>query len=118
MKQIIIILSIIFSAVGVTAQDSKDTKDVVTKTYKVDGNCGMCKKRIEEAAFVKGVKKADWDKDKHTLTVVYRPSKTNDETILKSVAKAGHSSELVKAEDADYNKLPECCQYKTNTCEH
>lgn len=115
MKQIIIILSIIFSAVGVTAQDAKD---IVTKTYKVDGNCGMCKKRIEEAAFVKGVKKADWDKGKHTLTVIYKPSKTNDETILKSVAKAGHSSELVKAEDADYNKLPECCHYKTNTCEH
>lgn len=115
MKQIIIILSIIFSAVGVTAQD---TKDIVTKSYKVDGNCGMCKKRIEEAAFVKGVKKTDWDKEKHILTVTYKPSKTNDGTILKSVAKAGHSSELVKAEDADYSKLPECCQYKTNTCEH
>jgi|EP00388_Colpodella_angusta_P018425 copper chaperone CopZ len=118
MKQIIIILSIIFFAVGVTAQDGKEVKDIVTKTYKVDGTCGMCKKRIEEAAFVKGVKKTDWNKETHILTVVYKPSKTNDEAILKSVAKAGHSSELVKATDADYNKLPECCQYKTNTCEH
>jgi len=118
MKQIIIILSIIFSAVGAMAQDSKETKDIVTKTFKVDGNCGMCKKRIEEAAFIKGVKRADWDKEKHVLTVVYKPSRTNDEAILKSVAKAGHSSELVQVTDADYDKLPECCKYKTNTCEH
>ncbi|OSZ78059.1 hypothetical protein CAP35_07280 [Chitinophagaceae bacterium IBVUCB1] len=113
MKQIIIILSILFSAIGVMAQDGKD---IVTKTYKVDGNCGMCKKRIEEAAFVKGVKKAEWDKETHVLTVIYKPSKTNEEAILKSVAKAGHSSEKMEAAEADYKKLPECCQYKTNTC--
>lgn len=115
MKQIIIILSIIFSAFGVMAQDAKD---IVTKTYKVDGNCGMCKKRIEAAAYVKGVKRAEWDTEKHLLTVTYKPTKTTDEIILGSVAKAGHSSEKVAAADKDYNKLPECCHYKTNTCEH
>jgi len=113
MKQIIIFLTILFSAVGTWAQDGKD---VVTKTYKVDGNCGMCKKRIEEAAFVKGVKRAEWDKEKHLLTVTYKPSKTDDDAILKSVAKAGHSSEKMEATEADYKKLPECCHYKTNTC--
>ncbi|MBS1774092.1 MAG: cation transporter [Bacteroidetes bacterium] len=113
MKNLILIITLLFS-VPVIAQD----KDIVTKTFKVDGNCGMCKKRIEEAAFVKGVKRAEWNKGTHVLTVTYKPSKTNDENILKSVAHAGHSSELVKTTDAEYKKLPECCQYKTNTCEH
>ena len=113
MKNLILIISLLF-ALPVIAQD----KDIVTKTYKVDGNCNMCKKRIEEAAFVKGVKKTDWNVETHTLTVIYKPSKTNDTTILKSVAKAGHSSELFTATDADYKKLPECCQYKTNKCTH
>lgn len=115
MKRLIVFLSIIMASVTAMAQDGKD---IVTKSYKVDGNCGMCKKRIEEAAYVKGVKRAEWNKETHMLAVTYKPSKTTDDAILKSVAKAGHSSEKVAATEADYKKLPECCQYKTNTCEH
>lgn len=113
MKQIILFLTIIFSTFSVFAQD----KDVATETYKVDGNCGMCKKRIEKAAYIKGVKRADWDKEKHILTVVYRPSKTSAKDILSAVAKAGHSSEMMEAEEADYHNLPKCCHYKTETCD-
>lgn len=115
MKRIIVFLSIIFSSLFVFAQKQKD---IATEKIKVEGNCNMCKKRIETAAYVKGVKRADWDKETQMLTVVYRPSKTNAEGILKSIAKAGHSSEQIAAAEADYNKLPECCHYKTNTCDH
>ena len=90
----------------------------MTEKYKVEGNCGMCKKRIEEAAFVKGVKRTEWNKETRELTVVYRPSKTTADNILAAVAKAGHSSEKAAATEADYNKLPECCHYKTNSCDH
>lgn len=114
MKQFIVFLSIIFSCSAVFAQD----KDIATASFKVDGNCNMCKKRIEDAAYIKGVKRADWNKDSHQLTLIYKPSKTSPEAILKSVAHAGHGSEKIAASDADYNKLPECCHYKTNTCEH
>ncbi len=114
MKQIIIILSIIFSCSASFAQD----KDIATASFKVEGNCNMCKKRIEDAAYIKGVKRADWNKDSHQLTLIYKPSKTSPDAVLKSVAHAGHSSEKTAASDADYNKLPECCHYKTNTCEH
>jgi mercuric ion binding protein len=115
MKQLIVFLSIILSSFTVLAQDAKD---VVTETYKVDGNCNMCKKRIEEAAFIKGVKRAEWDADKHTLVVTYKPSKTNADEVLASVAKAGYSSEKIQATETAYNKLPECCHYKTETCNH
>ncbi len=33
------------------------------------------------------------------------------ETIHKNVAKVGHDTELEKADDNIYNKLPRCCQY-------
>ncbi|MCD6063281.1 MAG: hypothetical protein K0R82_1192 [Flavipsychrobacter sp.] len=114
MKRLIVFLSIITSSIFVFAQEKE--KEVVTEKYKVEGNCGMCKKRIENAAFVKGVKRAEWDKTSHELTVVYKPSKTNSEAILGAVAKAGHSSDKVQATEKDYKNLPECCQYKDNVC--
>lgn len=99
-------------------QSFAQSSDIKTETFKVEGNCGMCKKRIEDAAYVKGVKRADWDKETEVLTVVYKPSKTSSDAIHQSVAKAGHSTETVAATDADYKKLPSCCQYKTHSCEH
>ena len=114
MKRLIVFLTIVTSSFFVLAQEKE--KDVVTEKYKVEGNCNMCKKRIENAAFVKGVKRAEWDKKTHELTVVYKPSKTNAEAILGSVAKVGHSSDKVEANTADYKKLPECCQYRDHEC--
>lgn len=99
-------------------QSFAQSGDVKTETFKVEGNCGMCKKRIEDAAYVKGVKRADWNKEDHILTVVYRPSKTSAENIHQAIAKAGHSTATSAAADADYKKLPECCQYKSNSCTH
>lgn len=113
MKRIFVFLSIIFSSIFVFAQEAKDIK---VETFKVEGNCNMCKKRIEEAAFVKGVKRAEWNKATHELTITYRPSKTNAEDVLASVAKAGHSSDKVAATETAYKNLPECCQYKHHTC--
>jgi len=114
MKRLIIFLTIIFSSLATFAQE----KDIVTETYKVDGNCNMCKKRIEEAAYIKGVKRAEWNKDTHQLTVIYRPSKTTADQVLEAVAKAGHSSEKITATEKDYNSLPDCCHYKSKSCEH
>jgi len=113
MKRIIILFFSFIIAFTAFAQS-----DIRTETFKVQGNCDMCKKRIEEAAFVKGVKRTEWNKESQVLTVVYRPSKTTGDAIAQQVAKAGHSSEKAEATEKDYKRLPECCQYKTNTCEH
>jgi hypothetical protein len=113
MKQLFVLLIFLFSSVSLFAQS-----DIKTDSFKVDGNCGMCKKRIEDAAYIKGVKRADWNKDTHELTIIYRTSKTSSESIAKSIAKAGHSSEKMQASEEDYNKLPKCCHYKTAVCEH
>jgi copper chaperone CopZ len=115
MKQLIVFIAIICSSLIVFAQQDKD---IATEKYKVDGNCNMCKKRIENAAHIKGVKRAEWDKETQQLTVVYKSSKTSSQDILSAIAKAGHSSEKVQATETDYENLPECCHYKTNTCNH
>ncbi|MEZ5015866.1 MAG: heavy-metal-associated domain-containing protein [Flavipsychrobacter sp.] len=114
MKQLIIFLSIIICSTSLLAQDKK--KDIVTEAYLVSGNCGECEERIEKAAYVKGVKRAEWDKKTKMLTVTYRPSKTSKEHILKSVADSGHDSEGFTAKEEDYSKLPACCLYRTGTC--
>jgi mercuric ion binding protein len=111
MKNLILISFLLFS-LPVLAQD-----EIVTKKLRVEGNCSSCKKRIEEAAYVKGVKRAEWDKKTDTLTVTYNASKTTDDAILQSVAKAGHSSPKFEAPEKAYNKLPQCCKYKHEACE-
>ena len=92
--------------------------NVVTNKYTVNGVCDKCKKRIEEAAYLKGVKYADWNVDTHVLTVKYDSTKTSADLILQRVAKAGHDSEHFKATDDDYNKLPSCCMYRSGIKKH
>jgi copper chaperone CopZ len=115
MKSIIIFFLSIFSFFSVYAQDNKS---VVIEHYNVNGVCEQCKNRIENAAYIKGVKKAEWNVDTHDLAVTYKPSKTSADAILESIAKAGHDNEKVKATDEAYNKLPKCCHYRTITKKH
>lgn len=114
MRFLIIFLSIFFSTTSLFAQSNDN--GIVTEQYLVSGNCGECKERIEKAAYVKGVKLAEWNKQTKQLKVVYKSSKTSGEKILKSVAKAGYDSEKYTATEDDYEKLPECCYYRTGAC--
>lgn len=85
-----------------------------TKTFKakVEGNCGMCKERIETAAKSdKNVKSAVWSMNKKVLTVSYDASKTDKKAVLKSVAEVGHDNEMFRASDKSYDDLDACCQY-------
>ncbi|RYD51301.1 MAG: hypothetical protein EOP52_09870 [Sphingobacteriales bacterium] len=111
-----LVFSSLFSVIALTA--SAQTADVKTDTIAVSGNCSMCKKRIEDAAYSKGVKRADWNDETKKLVVVYRPSKTNLTAIQQHIAAAGHDAGPVAAKEADYKKLPDCCQYKSNSCNH
>ncbi len=87
---------------------------IVEKTITVYGDCDNCKINIERAAsYVKGVKKAKWDKDKNELFVVFKNDKTSISAIEEAVAKAGYDTEHVKADQKAYDALPECCHYRT-----
>lgn len=83
-----------------------------TESFKVFGNCGMCKKRIEKAAKTDGVTTAEWNKETKMLTVVYDSSKVSNSQIQKNVATVGHDTEKMSADDKVYDKLPGCCLYE------
>lgn len=114
---IIIVSIILFS--GITYASNNETKtlnqhdhDYITSEFTVLGNCGMCKKTIEQAVIsIDGVKKAEWNKETKKLKVTYDKHMVNLDHIHKAIAQAGYDTESVKASDASYNKLPGCCQY-------
>jgi mercuric ion binding protein len=101
-----------------TLSFAQEKKDIVTEKIKVSGTCGQCKKRIEDAAYIGGVKRAEWDKTTKELTVTYKSSKTSLLKIEEHIAQAGHDAGEVKANDGDYKKLPECCAYKHDHADH
>lgn len=96
------------------AQNHDHSKMAATKTetIKVLGNCGMCKTRIEKAAKIDGVSKAEWNDDTKMLTLVYDPLKVKSDDVQKKIAAVGHDTEIFKADDKVYNALPGCCKYE------
>jgi len=86
---------------------------VKTKTFKVYGNCNMCKNRIEDALKnLKGVNKANWNVESKMLTVTYDETKVSLTQIKQKIADVGHDTDAIKANDKTYSKLPGCCQYE------
>lgn len=82
-----------------------------TETFKVSGNCGMCKKKIEKAATTDGVSTAVWDKNTKMITVTYDAAKISNAKIQQNIAAVGYDTEKIKADDKVYDKLPGCCKY-------
>jgi periplasmic mercuric ion binding protein len=105
MKYVVLLFTL--ASLAVFAQDK-----TVKSTIKVFGNCTMCKKRIETALEVKGVKTATWNSTTKELNVVYSKSKITEQKIHEIVASVGHDTELVKAKDNVYSDLPFCCLYR------
>ena len=83
-----------------------------TETFKVYGNCGMCKETIESALKKKdGILSKNWDKEKLEITVTYDPAKISVQQIAQKVADKGYDNEFATAKTDSYNKLDKCCQY-------
>ena len=96
-----------------TKTDAKmDMASTKTEKLKVSGNCDMCKSRIEKAAKLDGVSKAEWNSTDKILAVTYDPAKTNLDQIGKKLASVGHDNEKAKADDKSYSALPSCCKYR------
>ncbi len=83
-----------------------------TIVFKVYGNCGMCKKKIETALDIKGVKSAVWNVESKMIEVVYQPEVISETKIHEAIALSGYDTEKIKASDEDYNRLHTCCQYR------
>jgi copper chaperone CopZ len=109
MKPMILILAFAFG--GAYAQTGNQDQTNTTE-FKVYGECGMCKARIEKSLKTDGISSAAWDKERKVLKVEYLPAVIKVEAIHKLVANVGHDTEKEKAEDEVYNKLPDCCKYE------
>ena len=82
-------------------------------TFKVAGNCQMCKNRIEKAASsLDGVNSAVWNTESKILEITYNPEKVQLERVHEAIASAGHDTEMKTALQKVYNELPACCLYR------
>lgn len=95
-----------------TAETKTETVNgETTSTFKVWGNCEMCKETIESSLKVDGIIKADWNVDSKIMTVTYDNSKITLDQIQKNIASVGYDNEKYKGDDKAYNELAGCCQY-------
>ena len=111
MRNIVLVMMLLFVTLSAKAQDKKNKN--AKYNIEVKGNCEQCKKRIEKAAFsVSGVKSADWNIDDHTLHLIINEEKCSLIDVKKAIAKIGHDTDEVKATKETYDKLHSCCQYE------
>jgi len=118
MKRILFIIPVVFLMISSHAmlhavRVAPESDNPGEATFTVLGNCGMCKDRIERAAYtVRGVRSASWDQDAQKLTVKFRPDRASQEQIERAVAKAGHDTENFLTHDEIHANLHHCCIYK------
>jgi mercuric ion binding protein len=113
MKKAIFIFSLIFIGFSAQAQEIETVKKKKNAkvAFKVDGICGMCKKRIEIAALkTKGVKFAIWDVKTHQINLILDERKASLNTVKQNIANVGHDVE-------NYNSVHPCCKYRDNKIE-
>ncbi|WP_421917893.1 heavy-metal-associated domain-containing protein [Marinifilum sp.] len=106
-KAFYLVLTVLLMGTAIANGQSKKEE------FKVYGNCGMCENRIEKAALsVEGVTVAEWNKESKIISVTFNGSKTKVHEIHKAIANVGHDTEMHKAKNEVYSKLPGCCQYQ------
>lgn len=107
------LIIVFFSGINAPAFSQEPAPEGNVETeIKVLGLCGMCKDRIEKAAYsVRGVRSASWDQQKNLLTVNYRANRTSQEEIERTIAKAGHDTENFITDEETYKNMHHCCKY-------
>lgn len=108
MKQLKSMMLLLIASLAFTATKAQGIK---TDTFKVWGNCGMCKKTIEKAAKTEGVEKAEWNSETKVFILVYNPTVISNEKVQKAIAAVGYDTEKFTGDDKAYEKLPGCCHY-------
>jgi copper chaperone CopZ len=117
MKKIIIALVLGLISIQVADAISILAAPPVKGSFKASGNCDMCKERIEQALDVPGISKATYIPDQKIVQVSFNAKKISLEQIQRLVSMAGHDTELFRATDEAYQKLPGCCRYREGACD-
>jgi len=91
----------------------RDGPFTVSKTFKVNGTCEMCKHRIEGSInSLPGIWYSYWDVSSKTLLLTYDRTKITPAIIEKLVSAEGYDINSIMATSDTYNRLPECCHYQ------
>ena len=108
MKKIVILLLLLpFFAFGQSKGKS------VKESFLVEGNCNMCKNRVETATLkLNGVKYVNWDSKSSNFSIIYNSKKVTIDEIRTRIAKVGHDNGEYKASLETYDELPNCCRYR------
>ena len=122
MKAIKVFMAVALALVFASATEAQDAKANLRnfgpkpkkESFKVYGECEMCKRRIENTLKVDWIKSANWNVESKVLTVQYvlTADITGVKKIKQLVAAAGHDTDDYKALDNIYQSLPECCHYE------
>ena len=85
---------------------------ILRSSFKVWGNCDMCKETIEGSLKKDGITEANWNDETKIISVTYDSSKINLDAIEKNIAAVGYDNLKYKGDDKAYAELPECCRYE------
>jgi len=115
-----LLFAVFFIPQHLHAQDKhvETEKKVVESKFYVQGVCGMCKKRIEKALDIPGVRFASWDMEKDTVTVIFRQDRVSLDSLKNRVTAVGHRTESLEADPKAYQELPHCCKYADGVEKH
>ena len=106
------IITASIAALAINGCAAQQIRNAQTATVQITGNCGMCERTIENAAFVKREAQADWDMDRKTATITFDSTRTDLDAILKRIAQAGYDNERYLAPQEAYDALHGCCKYE------
>ena len=110
-SSLFLFILILFSSFNLIGQ-----KGEIEKTsFKVWGNCEMCKEKIESTVSkVQGIKSVKWNMVTQKINIKFYPDSSTINSIQKTIASIGYDTEKFKAKDVDYNGLHSCCKYNRN----
>lgn len=109
-KSIILLTPVLLFILGAASCDAQ-IPNAKTVSVNVYGNCGMCKKTIEQAGNKRNKALVDWDAETKKAKITFNEKKTNIDKVLKRIAEAGYDNEKYYAPDDVYDELHGCCQY-------
>lgn len=115
MKNSIFIFALLFFFTSILPAQENSIEEA---EFKVFGNCGQCKSRIEKSLKIKEVKYAKWNTKTKMLRVAYLSPAITIDSLQQRVAAVGHDTEKYKALDSVYSQLPEGCRYRDNPKSH
>jgi len=101
----------LIAAVCMSVATAGFTQKVRTESFKVNGECGTCKKKIEKSAKEAGATYAVWDMHSKILKITYNAG-INVSAIQQRIAEAGYDTPNFRATEDAYNSLDKCCQYE------